>query len=67
MVFAEEAGMERWIEQAKQRRAQMEQRGGMEGGTPPTGEERIMGESAGLEVEGGRGARRSPARYTRSQ
>ena len=65
MVFAEEAGMEKWIEQAKQRRAQMEQqRKGMEGATPPTGEERIMGEG-GLEVEGGRGARRSPERYTR--
>lgn len=65
MVFAEESGMERWIEQAKQRQAEMAQQGGMTKELPPTGMERIKGESAGLEVAGSMGAKRPPERYTR--
>ena len=71
MVAAEESGMERWLEMARERRTTMErQQRGLEGMPSPTTQERAMGEvetEAGREypVESIRGARRPPERYTR--
>jgi len=71
MVAAEESGMERWLEMARERRATIEkQQRGLEGMPPATTQERAMGEvetEAGREypVESIRGARKPPTRYVR--
>ncbi len=72
MVFAEESGMEEWLNQAKQRRAQMEKGGGLQKQLPATGLERMQGETQtpmGREMADvgltGVGARTPPERYTR--
>jgi len=71
MVAAEESGMERWLEMARERRTTMErQQRGLEGMPPATTQERAMGETEtelGREIgtEPIRGARRPPTRFTR--
>ena len=67
MVAAEESGMEVWLEKARERRQQME-KPGMREPLPPTGEQRVQGEvqtPQGNEEAVMRGARQSPAGYTR--
>ena len=68
MVAAEESGMELHLEKLRQRREQ--QRGATQGAIPATTQQRAQGEvvtETGREMapEGTRGARQSPARYTR--
>ena len=71
MVAAEESGMERWLEMAKQRRQITEQQQqGLEQAPPITTQERTQGEvqtPLGREIGtiGTTGARTPPARYTR--
>lgn len=71
MVAAEEAGMERWLEQVRQRRQMLQrQQGGLGQVPPPTTQERVQGEvetPLGREMgtEGTRGARIPPRRYYR--
>ena len=71
MVAAEESGMERWLEMARERRQRLEkQQQGLEQAPPPTTQQRVQGEvetPLGREypVEGTRGARIPPERYTR--
>lgn len=72
MVAAEESGMEIYLEKAQQRRIQMEGQKGMRQPTPPTGEERIQGETQTpigqeLGVKAPVGARQSPEGYTRGR
>lgn len=71
MVAAEESGMERWLEKARERRQMMEkQQAGLEEMPPETTQERTQGE---VQTEAGReagtmptvGARRPPIRYKR--
>ncbi len=66
MVAAQESGMERWLEQARQEKTET----GVRQPLPPTGEERIKGEAKtelglGMGVSQPRGARIPPERYTR--
>ncbi len=73
MVFAEESGMARWIEEAKQKQAmKAESQQALQSAPPATTQERVGGEvKAPLGKEmmdmalANRGARASPARYTR--
>jgi len=70
MVFAEESGMERWIEEARQKRAEIEQGAGLTKPPSPTEIQRGQGEietQLGREQapEGLRGARRPPERWFR--
>lgn len=70
MVFAEESGMEKWIEMAKQRRMMMEEQQGMQKPQTKTAQQRTQGEvntQLGREQapEAGRGARTPPQGYVR--
>ena len=70
MVFAEESGMERWLQEAQRRRQELGTQRGLQKPAPPTTEERIQGEvetEQGREagVEPNRGGRTPPSRYRR--
>jgi len=68
MVFAEESGMEKWIQAAQERRQEMGTRPGLEGQAPPTTQQRTQGEAQGVQsVEPNRGGRNPPGRYTRGR
>jgi len=74
MIFAEEAGMDKYIEEAQKRSMMMqEQQKGLQKAPPATTQERIGGEAKtplGKEMMdtalGSKGSRRPPQRYTRS-
>lgn len=71
MAFADESGMERWLEEARNKRMMMEkQQKGLQEAMPATTEERVKGETEtalGREMgtEAIRGGRVPPERYTR--
>ena len=71
MAFADESGMERWLEEAKNKRMMMEgQQKGLQEAMPATTEQRVKGEvetplGAEMGTEPIRGGRISPQRYTR--
>jgi len=68
MVAAEETGMADWLEKARMRRQEMEGQKGIREGTPPSGEQRIQGETQteyGNEEATARGARQAPSAYER--
>ncbi len=75
MMFAEEAGMSQYLEQAQLRAQQMaEQQKGLQSAPPKTTTERVKGETKtplGSEMMdmalSNRGARQSPSRFTRGQ
>ncbi len=72
MVAAKESGMESYLEEVRMRGEQMKGQQGMRQPNPPTGEERIQGETEtpmGQEIgtKAPVGARQSPDNYTRGR